>query len=350
MKPILFFYNDHLDCETIELLNDVLADLVNIGYRNICLETFLDLDKELSYCESTFIKYHYSDLSEICKFPHAAKINALRKTIPYDCLFQYSRGYYLGKKIRLLESIKKIPALNFWPIDSEELMTTKYVPLSSQRNNFMFGKLAEVIGSNANSGIIVSCGNSHYKIEAQLKKQFPLIPTISFCASHNNWQTADFLQSLKNANELFLQEFCCGVFNLKYGQQKVFFDPISKVRIFGLKIREENSQRSSEIIKEIIQDPHQLLIKEMAECTLHPADMQTLQNREYGKFLRTICNNGREKPLRILLEYRSLIPSLNPDEKNKDGLSARDYAQRYAKQHRNEGPTAFACINLINVT
>jgi hypothetical protein len=340
VRPVLFFYVDHTDGGTDEILTEVLPYLAQIGYGHFCFEGFLNLAAEIETCEvpfkeaiTSFPAFH----KKMFNLPHASGINAASELLsPYDALDLY-RIYSLGKIAGLLKTIQKITEISFHPID----FTWQFLPTDSpEREIAMSNEIIKVIRANINSGIIVYCGIGHYKIEQTLRQQFSRLPIISFYASQNSPSLSVTQLRLKDiSDDIFIKKIFNEIDRLKGNQLQEFVDNNSCVKILGLKLNMINEQLIYETVRNLL-SPHNLLMATIEKYMINPNDKQILQNREYGKFLRIVCANGRADLLELLLHYRSLIPAINPDEKNLSaGLSARDYAQQ--KNH-------IACVNLLN--
>jgi hypothetical protein len=334
MLPILFFYDNHFDGATPEVLIKVLSSLAQIGYKHICFETDVDLANEMANVTDVCNSYtKTADASFWQNFnrPHASGVGDFIMTLPrekeHDLLNIFGL-YSDSKRLDLLQTINRSEFF-FHPID-----TLSFPINSPERNNFMTTKILEVVRAFPASGIIVFCGLGHYKIEQSIKKQNPKLPIISFHILQTDWLFTKIIT--KQKKDVFIQKIYEVFDQMHGGEHRIFADTNSDTKICGIKLDAFNPQQTYDTVKQKL-SPHELLLAIIEKYPLNQQDKQTLQNREYGKFLRTVCNAGRADLLEILLLYRSLLPAIDPDQRNSQNLSARDYAQKYP-----------ACLQLLN--
>jgi hypothetical protein len=347
MKPIIFFYDNHIDGGTIEILNEVLPLLISEGYEHICFEEHRDFIVAKKEAENLFksqTDFFPSSHKLLFNLPHASGLNIASAQLSNIASFELYRMYHIGIVVKLFQTIQNNPRLIFHPIDN--LVMINKGTFSPEREQAMVDKIADVVRSNPMVGVVVFCGLGHYRMEQSLKNQLPQLPIVAFHASENTWLKN---LPLSDLDDVFAQKVISETLMLRDGEQKILANLNLNVKIRCFKLSMFSEQQVYNTIKNML-SPHELLlftVENYLQC--NPRDSSVLpaiKNREYSKTLRMACNAGRVELVKILLEWVSIL-NIKVSEKNKDSLSAIDYAEKYAKEHPQDGENAWACYQQL---
>jgi hypothetical protein len=345
--PVYFFFEYHLDSGTMETLTNTLSKLTHC--KHICFEHGCNLSEIIEERKGyVSLINEEAQCRKILSYPHSYGITMLSSHggQPKQ-IMEFYAAYHAIETVKLLQKMKENKEMFFYPIDYHPtiLQSNPTCIFSTEREQYLVSNIVNVI-SKASSGVIVFLGITHYKMVHDIKKLFPQIIPISFYISQNT----QFPFPIETIDDSGHKGF--DTFSKKVIQETMILptDTIHKVLIdqegFHLNILKLTSFNEKAVYATVEQltSPHELLIAAINNHVKKFANDQIILKpiiaKEYGKALRIACNCGRTKLIDLLLDYQSLL-HFDVNEKNREGLSAAEYAKKFleANHSKEENPT-----------